>query len=517
MKANDCQYMNETLARGYLYLIQRYSLNVCELYLQSFATESSIKKVVQSGHIVKTYYPIRRFRHEDSWQWQVTFALRYEGVNMEVLKAFFDKTDSNEVERFILAHPLGAVQKRVWFLYEYLTGKTLNIQDGEGGSYTPLIDDAFQYALPDSSSIRVRRYHILNNLIGNRDFAPYIRKTAQVLEFSSNRLKAESENLLKNYSSELLYRAVQYLYIKETKSSFAIERETPDQRRMDAFVAILRSMSDMPLTKETLITVQNSVVDARYRQTDWRSDQVYVGETLAPGIEKVHYVAPKPDAIASIMEGFLRCMEQWMAARECDPVVAAAVLSFAFVFLHPFDDGNGRVHRFLMHAILAQSGFVPHGLIFPVSAVMLKHQLDYDKALETFSNRVMSLLDYDIDDRGEVSVRNDSSDFYRAIDYTPIVEYFQQVIVRTIRTEWKTELDYLKAYDKMREVMRNIVDMPDKKANQFILFVRQNGGRLSQRKRQLFPELHDHEIFRLETAIAEVGVGAKTGEMSDVF
>ena len=114
-------------------------------------------------------------------------------------------------------------------------------------------------------------------------------------------------------------------------------------------------------------------------------------------------------------------------------------------------------------------------------------------------------------------MRNDSSDFYRAIDYTPIVEYFQQVIVRTIRTEWKTELDYLKAYDKMREVMRNIVDMPDKKANQFILFVRQNGGRLSQRKRQLFPELHDHEIFRLETAIAEVGVGAKTGEMSDVL
>lgn len=502
--------MNGTLTRGYLYLIQRYSLNVCELYLKSFVTDTSIKKVVQSGHVVKTYYPTRRFRYDDSWQWQITFAFRYEGVNIEVLKAFFDKIDPAEIERFILDHPLGAVQRRVWFLYEYLTGKTLKIQDGEGGSYVPLIDDAFQYALPAKSSIRVRRYHILNNLIGNRDFAPYVRKTAQVLEFSSDRLKAESERLLKNYSPELLYRAVQYLYIKETKNSFAIERETPDQRRMDAFVAILRSMSDTPLTKETLIAVQNSVVDARYRQTSWRSDQVYVGETLAPGIEKVHYVAPKPDAIDSIMDGFLRCMAQWMAAREYDPVVAAAVLGFAFVFIHPFDDGNGRVHRFLMHAVLAQSGFVPHGLIFPVSAVMLKHQLDYDKALETFSNRVMTLLDYDVDDKGEVSVRNDSRDFYRAIDYTPIVEYFQQVIVRTIRTEWKTELDYLKAYDKMREVMRSIVDMPEKKANQFILFVQQNGGRLSQRKRHLFSELNDDEVTRLEAAIAEVGVAAET-------
>ena len=502
--------MNATLTRGYLYLIQRYSLNVCELYLQSFASDASIKKVVQSGHVIKTYYPIRRFRHEDSWQWQITFALRYEGVNIEVLKAFFDNIGSAEIERFILAHPLGAVQRRVWFLYEYLTGRSLNIQDGEGGSYTPLIDEAFQYALPASSSVRVRRYHILNNLIGNKDFAPYVRKTAKVLEFSSDRLKAESEKLLKNYPPELLYRAVQYLYIKETKSSFAIERETPDQRRMDAFVAILRGMSDTPLTKKTLIAVQNSVVDVRYRQTDWRSDQVYVGEALAPGIEKVHYVAPRPDAIASIMDSFIRCMEQWMAARECDPVVKAAVLGFAFVFLHPFDDGNGRIHRFLLHAILAQTGFSPHGLIFPVSAVMLKHQLDYDKALESFSNRLMSMLDYDIDDRGEVSVRNDSLDFYRAIDYTPIVEYFQQVIVQTIRTEWKSELDYLKAYDKIREAMRNIVDMPDKKANQFILFVRQNGGHLSQRKRQLFPELHDDEVARLEAAIAEAGGGAET-------
>ena len=488
-----------------MYLIQRYSLNVCELYVQSFAIDTSIKKVEQSGHIIKTYYPIRRFRYDDSWQWQITFAFRYEGVNIEVLKAFFDKINPVEIEEFILSHPLGAVQRRVWFLYEYLTGKTLNIQDGEGGSYVSLIDDAFQYALPASSSVKVRRYHILNNLIGNKDFAPYVRKTVRVLEFSSDRLKAESERLLRNYSPELLYRAVQYLYIKETKSSFAIERETPDQRRMDAFVAILRSMSGTPLTKETLIAVQNSVVDERYRQTDWRSDQVYVGETLAPGFEKVHYVAPRPDAIKSVMDGFLRCMAQWMAAQEYDPVVVAAVLGFAFVFLHPFDDGNGRVHRFLMHAILAQAGFTPNGLIFPVSAVMLKHQLDYDKALETFSSRVMRLLDYDIDDKGEVSVRNDSRDFYRAIDYTPIVEYFQQVIVRTIRTEWKTELDYLKAYDKMREAMRRIVDMPDKKANQFILFVRQNDGHLSQRKRQLFPELRDDEIARLETTIAEVG------------
>ena len=501
--ANDSLKLNESAARGYLFLVRRYSLAVCELYCQSFVTDKSTKRIVQSGHNVRTYYPARKFGYDASWQEQLSFALKYEGINVEVLRAFFNKVDVGELTDFVTGHPLGATQRRIWFLYESISGKRLDIPDGTGGAYVPLVDASIQFALPAASGTRERRYHVLNNLIGNRYFSPYIRKTEQTQALSFERLRAESDRLLKNYSPDLLYRAVQYLYVKETKSSFAIERETPDQRRMDAFVAILRGMSETPLTKEALTLAQNSVVDARYRQEDWRTDQVYVGETLAPGIEKVHYVAPRPDAIGQLMDGFLRCLGQWMAAPGSDPVVMAAVLGFAFVFLHPFDDGNGRVHRFLLHAILAQTGFAPQGLIFPVSAVMLKRQNEYDKILETFSNRVMPLLDYDISGDGEVTVHNDSRDFYRAIDYTPMVEYFQQVIVQTIQTEWKAELDYLKRYDRIRFGMRRVVDMPEKSANQFIRFVQQNGGSLSKAKRGHFPELTDDEVARLEAIVAD--------------
>ena len=80
---------------------------------------------------------------------------------------------------------------------------------------------------------------------------------------------------------------MQYLYVKETKSSFAIERETPDQKRLEAFVGLLKGLGHTPLTKDSLVTAQNSVVDERYRQQTWRTDQVYVGETITPGYEKV--------------------------------------------------------------------------------------------------------------------------------------------------------------------------------------------------------------------------------------
>jgi len=57
-------------------------------------------------------------------------------------------------------------------------------------------------------------------------------------------------------------------------------------------------------------------------------------------------------------------------------VIHAAAISYGFVFMHPFEDGNGRIHRFLIHNILFLCGQIPKGLMFPVSAAMLKNQGD---------------------------------------------------------------------------------------------------------------------------------------------
>ena len=75
-------------------------------------------------------------------------------------------------------------------------------------------------------------------------------------------------SLLAKYPTSLQERATQYLYVKETKSSFALERETPSQRRTNAFVEVLRTMGTDPVSKEPLLNVQNRVVDPRYAQRD---------------------------------------------------------------------------------------------------------------------------------------------------------------------------------------------------------------------------------------------------------
>lgn len=76
-----------------------------------------------------------------------------------------------------------------------------------------------------------------------------------------------------------------------------------------------------------------------------------------------------------------------------DAVIAAAVLAFGFVYVHPFVDGNGRLHRYLIHHVLAERGYNPASLVFPVSAAILERIDEYRAVLEDYSKRLMQVID----------------------------------------------------------------------------------------------------------------------------
>lgn len=60
-------------------------------------------------------------------------------------------------------------------------------------------------------------------------------------------------------------------------------------------------------------------------------------------------------------------------------IVAAP--AFGFAFIHPFKDGNGRLHRWLVHHTLGRLRFNPPGVIFPASAVPLERVAEYRNVL----------------------------------------------------------------------------------------------------------------------------------------
>jgi hypothetical protein len=185
-------------------------------------------------------------------------------------------------------------------------------------------------------------------------------------------------------------------------------------------------------------------------------------------------------------------------------VLAAAALAFGFVYIHPFDDGNGRLHRYLIHHVLAERGFNPPGVVFPVSAAILDRIDDYRRTLESYSGRLLPLIEWEPTQRSNIRVLTETADFYRFFDATPHAEFLYQCVERTIDVDLPAETRFLRAYDIFRREVANIVDMPDRTADLLFHFLHQNNGALSKRDRQHeFAQLTDDEVAQMESKYAE--------------
>lgn len=484
---------------GYAALIQRYGLDVIPNWHRSFVAATGIHRIDSSGGVIEEVYP-SRYRPGDTLGDHLEFALKYDGTNLAILSALFQEAAEEDMLEYVRSKPTGKYARRLWFLYEFLTGNKLPLDDLNRGNYIDLLDpDAYYTVTP---ARQVRRQRINDNLPGDRRFCPTVRRTTILQTFEAADLPGRCRQVVSSYPPELLKRALGYLYTRETKSSFEIEHITPTSTRAERFVALLQLAEREDFCgKPQLIELQNRIVDQRFRDFDYRSSQNYVGETVAWQKEKIHFVCPRPEDLADLMEG-LTAAHTRMEAGELSIVVHAASIAYGFVFLHPFEDGNGRIHRFLIHNILARRGFTPEGVMFPVSAAILKNPAEYDASLEAFSRHLMALVEYSLDEEGHMTVHNDTARWYRYIDMTPQAEALFRFIDRTIDTELAPELAFLASYDETRRAIQEIVDMPARKVDLFIRFCLENNGRLSAQKRSRhFDLLSDVEIDRMERAV----------------
>jgi hypothetical protein len=465
-------------------------------------TQESLE-LTSKGSVEQVYGP--KYRPADTVAAHLEFALKYDDLSLDFFKAVFMRMKTEELTDFIDGNPNGINQRRLGFLYEFLTGIQLDSQLPAGRKYTDLLQDT-KYVT--GRSTRNTRWLINNNLLGDASFCPIVRKTAELQRLSQVNIREEIEQMTREFPSDIFRRAANYLYKKETRSSFEIEKEVPEPDRMDRFIDLLTRAGKRPtaemLNRETLISLQNIIVDPRFAAADYRDFQNYVGEMLANSRAFLHYICPPPPMHLSMMEGL-----QTTASRTEGIVQAgirAAVIAFAFVFNHPFEDGNGRLHRFLIHDILVRDGAVPEGLVVPVSANMLNNIADYDRILENYSKPLMQRIKYNMDEGGEVTVLNaeEVEGYYRYPDLTSHAVYLLSVIHDTIHKDIPEELLFLQRYDEAKKALQNIVDMPDRMLNEMMMFLHQNNGILSKRKRDRFEKLTDDEIAKMELAYKNV-------------
>lgn len=495
--------MNKNLQPlGYNELIKRYDLEVLTPWCCSWLSSQRERKTHIENNLTTEIYP-PSYDPGNKLGDHLTFALKYEGVNLEILSALFKLIDKEDLIDFIKAQPTGKYTRLVWFFYEWLGERELPLDEIKQGNYIPALDPAKYYVIDENLSKKFKRQRVSCNLTGTINYCPVVRRTKLLKEFEAIKMDEHAQKMIDKYPEELLYHATQYLYAKETKSSFEIERENPSKRHIARFIELLHQIEHNSISKSELIRLQKEIVDKRFALDDFRDSQNYVGQSIAPSREIIHFAAPKPENINSMMEAWIQCTLN-MLESEISPVITAAVVGYGFVFLHPFDDGNGRLHRYLIHYVLGKKHFSPSGLIFPVSATMLKKISRYNDTLEHFSKELMQHVEYTLDENGEMTVFNETAQFYRYQDMTFQSEGLFEFIRDTIEDELNTELEYLNIFDQAKNRMREIVDMPDRKLDLFIRICLQNRGRISKNKTAQFSMLTNDEINKLSTIVQNV-------------
>lgn len=442
-----------------------------------------------------------------SLEGHLTFALKYEGLDLAVLKRLFAATGPAPIEALVKAKPTGTYARRAWFLYEWLTGQMLDLPDAETGKYVDVLDPDQQWGIAGKA---VKRYRLRNNLPGTPAFCPLVFRTKALDEFIALDLAQRARDVVAKVPKDILSRTAAFLLLKDSRSSYAIEGERPPQDRIQRWGRAIGEAGRQPLDGDELLRLQRIVIgDDRFVHLGFRDEGGFVGEHDRESRMPIpDHISARPEDIVPLIGGMTDFDRG--PAQQLDAVIAAAILAFGFVYVHPFEDGNGRLHRYLIHHVLAERGYNPPGVVFPVSSAILEQIERYRTTLETYSERLLPHIAWEPTEKFNVRVLNETGDFYSFFDATPHAEFLYACVRKTIEHDLPYETDFLRRYDAFRASIEAMIDMPERTIDLLFRFLKQNDGTLSNHAREKeFAALTDAEARRVEQIYGDTFSGAR--------
>ena len=302
----------------------------------------------------------------------LVFAFKYEGLNLICIKKIFEALSESEIIKIIQQEPQGKYSRKIWFLYEWLFQKQLKISNLKTGNYIPLVNNKLQYAL--EKGVNSSRHRITNNLPGTVNFCPLIFKTKKLEQFIKQNISIKINSQIINTNKDILLRTSVFLLLKDSKASFTIEGENPQPSRAMRWAKVIGEAGKNELTKEELIRLQQIVIDSnKFLKFGYRQQEGFIGEHDRDTFQPLpNHISAKFKDVEVLMAGLWQT-NNLMALNNFNAVLNAASIAFGFVFIHPLVDGNGRLHRYIIHHILSKNNFTPQGIIFPISASILQN------------------------------------------------------------------------------------------------------------------------------------------------
>lgn len=487
---------------GYARLCELQGVNAIQPLIKAEVRSVTKKEVI--GDTVAI--PSSMAPDPDDVAGHVLFALKHEGINLQILSQTI--TLVSEQEMLLMYHdsPTGIYVRKACYLWEHFTGNKLAVESPVGKrNFIPLFDpDAYI----TTSGIKDPRWRVIFNGLGSLDYCVTVRRTGALQAQLDKGLLKQASDFTESLPRDILHRTLAWAYLHETKDSYAIEKESPSGDKASRFVNLLRQAhAKRELTEEYLVELHNTVISNPFEKAaSFRIEQNYLSNGLRGPIG-ITYVPPSPDLSENLMAELMDLVNR--PSGNVDPLVLASIASFAFVFIHPFMDGNGRLSRFLFHHVLCQCGSLQNGLVLPVSSVLKQNEADYLSVLQEFSEPTRRFWD--------VSVVNDTTAFfdfkghesiYRYWDGTSCVLFMANAAESAIEHHLKEETVFLHRYDQIFKMIDREYDVANKDLSRLVMFCMDQKGKLSKNRRKQYENIVPDNVFdALEEAYREVVKG----------
>lgn len=441
------------------------------------------------------------------------FALKHEGVRLGVLLSALRHMPPAELVACVQAAPNSLYGRKLGHLWERLHQQHLPGLDDPGvaSAYAPLFDPEQHFV---GQAKRDARWRIEFNGLGDLDFCPVVRKTPALMALIGQDILGQVQVFAQSVGTAMLERALNRAYLSETEGSFAIEGEAPTQDKAARFTALLRHAHEpRPLTEDLLVELQNAAISNPFdKAVQFRIEQNRLQRDV-PGAAGVTYVPPEPELAVELMTGLMRLSNQRPAG--LDALVHAALVSFAFVFIHPFMDGNGRLSRFLIHHCLGQSGRLPPQFLLPISVAMKKHEAEYLQALTAFSKpaRELCQVKWAGDEHYSYDWKPEADIWFRTMDLTESVAFTLAMAQVSLDTHMRQEVEFLGLFDRVQRHINERHDLRGSDLATLIVTIFQNGGTLSNKRRKRYADrVQPHVLDAIEEAVGLAMQGRLLGD-----